>query len=166
MTNRTPRLAARGWLAPLSLGAAFMTAPGAGAGECPKDQILAQHSRIERKEDVAIRRKTLEIADLSGWRGIGDLRLRMRRLTIPPGGVIPTHSHADRPSLVYFVKGETIEHSDKCAVSIVHHAGESDMEWGDYQHWWENKTDGDAVLIGVDIVPPEFLDDPSTDEPN
>src|SRR5258708_2132774 len=104
--------AAPGWLAALSLGAAFLTAPGAGAGECPKDQILAQHSRIERKEDVAIRRKTLEIADLSGWRGIGDLRLRMRRLTIPPGGVIPTHSHADRPSLVYFVKGETIEHSE------------------------------------------------------
>jgi quercetin dioxygenase-like cupin family protein len=154
------------WLAVLVAGAAMLAVPAARADECPKDQVLAQHGPIEWKEDVGIRRKTLELADLKGWRGIGDLRLRMRRLTIPPGGVIPSHGHADRPSLVYFVKGEAIEHNDTCAVPIVHRAGESDMEWGNYVHWWENKTSSDVVLIGVDIVPPDFLDDPATDEIN
>jgi len=158
--------AARLGLAAVCTGAVMLMTLDVRADECPKDQVLTHRGHIEWKEDVGIRRKTLELADLSGWRGIGDLRLRMRRLTIPPGGVIPSHSHADRPSLVYFIKGETIEHNDKCGVPIVHRAGESDMEWGDYSHWWENKTDSDVVLIGVDIVPPEFLDDPATDEIN
>jgi quercetin dioxygenase-like cupin family protein len=157
---------ARLCLLALVAGATLLGSPGTRADECPADQILAQRGHIEWKEDVGIRRKTLELADISGWRGVGDLRLRMRRLTIPPGGVIPSHGHADRPSLVYFVKGEAIEHNDRCGAPIVHHAGESDMEWGDYVHWWENRTGSDVVLIAVDIVPPEFLDDPATEELN
>ncbi len=159
-----PRIAAR-----LALAAGFAAALLGGAAraqECPPDKVLTAHQDIGWKDDVGIRRKTLALIDLNGWRDIGDLRLRMRRLTIPPGGVIPTHEHNDRPSLVFFIKGETIEHNSKCAVPIVHRAGESDTEWGDYRHWWENKTDSDVVLIGVDIVPPDFLDDPKTDEPN
>jgi quercetin dioxygenase-like cupin family protein len=165
MRSRFPAIPPRPWLAALCVGVALLGTSAVQAAECPKDKILAEHADIGWKDDVGIRRKTLEIADLTGWRQIGDLRLRMRRLTIPPGGVIPTHEHNDRPSLVYFVTGEVIEHSSKCAVPIVHRAGESDMEWGDYRHWWENKTASDVVLIGVDIVSPDFLDDPSTDEP-
>ncbi len=152
-------------IAALCVGAVLLGATGAQADECPKDKVLAHNHDIEWKDDVGIRRKTLTIIDLTGWREIGDLRMRMRRLTIPPGGVIPTHEHTDRPSLVYFVKGEVIEHSSTCDVPIVHRAGESDTEWGPYRHWWENKTASDVVLIGVDIVPPDFLDDPKTDEP-
>jgi len=150
----------------LSLGAAMLAPSAARADECPKDKILAHNHDIDWKEDVGIRRKTLSMIDLTGWREIGDLRMRMRRLTIPPGGVIPTHEHTDRPSLVYFVKGEAIEHHSMCGVPIFHHAGEVDTEWGPYRHWWENKTQSDTVLIAVDIVPPDFLDDPKTDEPN
>ena len=154
-------------VAPLCFAVAMLGgAAGARADECPKDKVLTEHADIGWKDDVGIRRKTLALIDLNGWRGIGDLRLRMRRLTIPPGGIIPTHEHTDRPSLVFFVAGEAIEHNSKCAVPIVHHAGESDTEWGDDRHWWENKTDSDVVLIGVDIVDPGFLDDPKTDEIN
>ena len=149
----------------LCAGAALLGATASRAAECPESKVLAHNHDIDWKDDVGIRRKTLTMVDLNGWRGIGDLRLRMRRLTIPPGGVIPTHEHIDRPSLVFFVKGEVIEHSSKYDVPIVHRAGESDTEWGDYRHWWENKTASDVVLIGVDIVPPDFLDDPKTDEP-
>jgi len=165
MSSHLPSIPDRRSIAALLVGAAWLAAAGAQAAECPTDKVLAHNHEIEWKDDVGIRRKTLTVADLNGWRGIGDLRLRMRRLTIPPGGVIPTHEHIDRPSLVYFVKGEVIEHSSLCDVAIVHHAGEHDTEWGDYRHWWENKTTSDVVLIGVDIVPPDFLDDPKTDEP-
>jgi quercetin dioxygenase-like cupin family protein len=158
-----PQAPSRRWLAALAIGAALLASSGARADECPADKVVAD-SHLDWKEDVGIRRKTLQLADITGWRGIGDLRLRMRRLTIPPGGVIPSHGHADRPSLVYFIKGEAIEHNSKCAVPILHRAGETDNEWGDYTHWWENKTTTDVVLIAVDIVPPEFLDDPATEE--
>ena len=90
----------------------------------------------------------------------------MRRLTIPPGGVIPTHEHNDRPSLVYFIKGEVSSTTANAPCRSSTAPANSDTEWGDYRHWWENKTDSDVVLIGVDIVPPDFLDDPKTDEPN
>ena len=119
----------------LCIGAGLLNATVARAAECPENKVLAHHHDIDWKDDVGIRRKTLTMIDLNGWRDIGDLRLRMRRLTIPPGGVIPTHEHTDRPSLVYFVKGETIEHNSKCDVPIVHRAGEWDTEWGDYRHW-------------------------------
>ncbi len=97
-------------LAALGLGAALIAA-GAAADECPNDKVLKEHADIGWKDDVGIRRKTMALIDLNGWHEISDLRLRMRRLTIPPGGIIPTHEHNDRPSLVYFVKGEVIEHN-------------------------------------------------------
>ena len=151
--------------AALFAGAALPLAGAAGASECPADKILVAHADIGWKEDVGIRRKTLTVIDVGGWRQVPDLRFRTRRLTVPPGGVIPTHEHNDRPSIVYFIKGELIEHNSKCAVPIVHHAGEIDTEWGDFRHWWENKTGEDVVLLSTDIVPPDFLDDPKLDEP-
>ena len=166
MSPHHPSLSIRPLVFALCTGAALLGATASRAAECPEGKVLAHNHDIDWKDDVGIRRKTLTMIDLNGWRGIGDLRLRMRRLTIPPGGVIPTHEHNDRPSLVFFVKGEAVEHNSKCDVPIVFRAGEWDTEWGDYRHWWENKTDSDAVLIGVDIVPPDFLDDPKTDEPN
>ena len=48
----------------------------------------------------------------------------MRRLAIKPGGVVPWHSHDDRPALIYVVVGEITEYASNCAVPIVHKAGE------------------------------------------
>src|SRR5919197_1568462 len=99
----------RTMLAAVCTGAALLAVTTAQAVECPQDKVLHEHADIGWKDDVGIRRKTLELVDISGWRQIGDLRMRMRRLTIPPGGVIPTHEHVARPSLVSFVNGEAIE---------------------------------------------------------
>jgi uncharacterized RmlC-like cupin family protein len=38
-----------------------------------------------------------------------DRELRFRKLTIAPGGVVPWHSHADRPALIYVAEGEIHE---------------------------------------------------------
>src|SRR5579859_5698073 len=123
MTARSPA-PRRASIAVLFVGLSILGAVGARADECPKDKVLKDHADIGWKDDAGIRRHLMGIIDLTGWRNTGDLRLRMRRLTIPPGGIIPTHDHSDRPSLVYFVKGTTIEHNSKCAVPIEHHEGE------------------------------------------
>ena len=164
MVAHTRNLPLLGLLAACLL-AGPLDAGAARASECPKDKILTQDADIGWKDDVGIRRKTVGIVDLTGWRSTGDLRLRQRRLTIPPGGIIPTHEHNDRPSIVYIVNGEVIEHNSKCAVPIVHHAGDTDTEFGAFRHWWENKTKEDVVVIGTDIVDPAFLDDPAKDDP-
>lgn len=165
MRTRISPIARRHLVVALCAGAALLAATGAHASECPKDKILTEHADIGWKEDVGVRRKTLTIIDIKDWRQVPDLRFRTRRLTIPPGGVIPTHEHNDRPSIVYFIKGELVEHNSKCAVPITHRAGDIDTEWGDFRHWWENKTNEEVVLLSTDIVPPDFLDDPKLDEP-
>lgn len=164
LSNRpAPRRAAAACL--LALALALGGTGVARATDCPKDKVLTEHLDIGWKKDVGIRRKTVGLIPLKGWRNVGDLILRQRRLTIPPGGIIPTHEHWDRPSIVYILNGELIEHNSKCAVPIVHHAGDTDTEFGNFRHWWENKTDKDVIVIGTDIVEPGFLDDPAKDDP-
>ncbi len=117
-------------VAALRIGAALLGATGALAGECPKDQVLAQPREIEDEPDIGVVRETLAVAKLEGWRDVGDLYLRTRRLTIAADGIIPTHLHDDRPSIVCIVNGEPIGHSVFCAVPVTHRAGEWTPEFG------------------------------------
>ncbi len=161
MTGTIPR---RGNLA-FSMGAALAVALlGAGqahAGECPADKVLQQPRKIEEVAEKHLKRETLSVISLKGWRGVGDLLLRTRRLTIGPGGFVPTHYHNDRPSIVYIIKGEIIEHSTSCSVPIVHRAGEWTPEFGDFHgHWWENKSSSEVVLTSSDVIPPDQQDMP------
>ena len=150
-----------------ALAAALVTAFGllaspASAGECPADKVLAQPRAIEDKDDVGVEREILSMVHLKGWRGVGDLFLRTRRLTVAVGGIVPTHDHDDRPSIVYVVSGEIIEHSAFCAVPILHKAGEWTPEFGaGHKHWWENRSGVPVVLTSSDVVPPEMMEDPA-----
>jgi quercetin dioxygenase-like cupin family protein len=143
------------------VGLVIMAPTVASAGSCPPDKVLSKPRDIGDHKDVGVKRKTLAVIDLSKWRTVGDLRLRTRRLTIPVGGVVPTHEHDDRPSIVYIVKGEIIEHSTLCSVPILHKAGEWTPEFGPgHAHWWENKGKTEVVLTSSDVVPPDQLDGP------
>ena len=133
----------------------------ANAGECPADKVLKEPRKIEEVGEKLLKRETLAVIPLKGWRGVGDLLLRTRRLTIGPGGTVPTHYHNDRPSIVFIVKGEIIEHSTSCAVPILHRAGEWTPEFGDFHgHWWENKSNSEVVLTSSDVIPPDQQDAP------
>ena len=151
----------------LALAVAFATALGllaspANAGQCPADKVLVQPRAIEDKPDVGVERETLSMISLKGWRGVGDLFLRTRRLTVAVNGIVPTHEHDDRPSIVYVVSGEIIEHSAFCSVPILHRAGEWTPEFGPgHKHWWENRSNVAVVLTSSDVVPPEMMDDPA-----
>lgn len=149
-------------LAALLAAATVAIAAGpAGAGECPADQVLKEHRHLENAPDIGVERPILATVDLTGWRGQGNFLLRLRRLTVAPGGVVPTHSHDDRPSIVHIVEGELIEHNAFCAVPIVHKAGDTAVEAGSgHDHWWENKTDKTVVLFSTDVVPFEKKEEP------
>ena len=58
---------------------------GAGqalAGSCPPEKVLKNPRSIESKDSVGVTRETLSTVNLKGWRSVGDLFLRTRRLTI------------------------------------------------------------------------------------
>jgi quercetin dioxygenase-like cupin family protein len=77
--------------------------------------------------------------------------MRVRRLEIQPGGIVPWHSHAERPALIYIVSGTIVEHASNCAVPITHKAGEVARETHATSHWWQNTGTVPVVLLSFDI---------------
>ncbi|MGO9611770.1 MAG: cupin domain-containing protein [Dissulfurispiraceae bacterium] len=84
--------------------------------------------------------------EISGMQG---RQLRLRMLTIEPGGVLGVHSHKDRPGAAYVLKGTIIEHRGDVAKE--YGAGQTWAEDGNVIHWLENKGISPAVLIVTDI---------------
>lgn len=141
-------------LSAIALSAALVPATAAYAGACPEDQVLAEPRDVEAMPSVGVERELLSAVDLTGWHDLGNFLLRTRRLTIAAGGIVPTHSHDDRPSIVYVLNGELIEHNALCGVPIRHRAGEWAAESGPHHtHWWENPTDEAVVVLSSDVVP-------------
>ena len=124
----------------------------AQAGECPagkmKDNALTTGEMMPKKvtDDVL---SSIDLAPKGdAFKGES---LRLRKLVIQPGGVVPWHSHADRPALIYVVSGEIYEHASNCAVPILHKAGEVARETHATAHWWKNDGKVPVVLLSFDI---------------
>ncbi len=79
--------------------------------------------------------------------------LRLRRLVVQPGGVVPWHSHGDRPAIIYVQSGQMTEYASTCSVPIVHKAGDSTPELHSTSHWWKNTGHVTAVLLSADLFP-------------
>jgi len=78
--------------------------------------------------------------------------LRMRKVTLLPGGAIPLHSHTDRPAIVYVLEGNVREHYPADKTPIVYGAGDARTEQAGVDHWIENIGDVPVVGVVVDIV--------------
>ena len=88
-----------------------------------------------------------------GKQGLDDYaqrQIRMRQITIEPGGVAGFHSHKDRPALTYVMKGTLTEHR-KGGPDRTYKAGEVITEGTDVDHWAENTGTEPATLISVDL---------------
>jgi len=134
-------------------GAMSMVA-AANAGECPADKVVADGKGQQDKGMAAkdVTDMVLASVDLSKEMvALNDHQFRMRQLEIKPGGIVPWHSHADRPALIYVVQGEITEYASTCAVPIVHKAGDVSVDAG-RSHWWKNTGKKAVVLISADIL--------------
>ena len=83
--------------------------------------------------------------------GMAGRQLRMRMVTIEPGGVFgPIHDHMGRPGIVYILHGTKTDHRDGIATDYGPGAG-----WAvdrNTNHWLKNRRAIPAVEISVDIV--------------
>lgn len=78
-------------------------------------------------------------------------QLRMRMVTIEPGGVFgPIHDHVGRPGMVYVLQGTITDHRD--GVATDYGQGLGWPEDRNTTHWLENRGATPAVEISVDIV--------------
>jgi quercetin dioxygenase-like cupin family protein len=125
----------------------------AQAGECPADQIAANALAGAPTTPVGVTDTELASIDLAQESvHLDQRRLRLRHMTIAPGGIVPLHSHEDRPALIRVDSGEILENNSKCAVPILHKAGDIAREHLGTKHWWKNTGSQPVELTIADIV--------------
>jgi quercetin dioxygenase-like cupin family protein len=139
-----------------------IAATAASAGECPTDKRVAdgqgQKPSTAAAKDVAdVVRATTDLAKEPV--GVNGRQFRLRQLDIKSGGIVPWHSHDNRPAMIYIVSGEVTEYASNCAVPIVHRAGDVAPEKKGTSHWWQNTGNTAAVLISVDLFPVDNVKD-------
>ena len=132
---------------------ACLVASAAFADGCPADQKKANARGPVDFKPVGVTDTVIASIDVSKAPfDIKDRNFRMRKLTIEPMGIVPWHSHADRPAIIYIVEGEVVEYASNCAVPIVHKAGDVVAETPEVSHWWKNLGDKTVVLLSADLL--------------
>ena len=107
-------------------GVLFAAPMAASAGECPANQVVAdgqgQKTAPTKPKDVTD--NVLTRIDLVNEPVmLKDHALRLRRLVVKPGGIVPWHTHTDRPAIIYIISGTITEYRSTCKTPIVHKAG-------------------------------------------
>ena len=134
-------------------GSAFVVMSSALAGECPAGMMKPNAREMVTFGPKGVTDTTLGAIDLAKEPAqIKDRQLRFRKLTIEPGGIVPWHSHGDRPAIIYVAEGEIIEYASNCAAPILHKAGDIRPETNPTSHWWKNTGKQIVILLSADIL--------------
>jgi quercetin dioxygenase-like cupin family protein len=157
--STTARVTLRRTALVAAFSALSFVATVAVAGECPADKRVpdgqGQKPGATAPKDVTdVVRATTDLSrEPLALKG----RLfRLRELQMKPGGIVPWHSHNERPAMIYVVSGDVVEYASSFAVPIAHHAGDVAPEKNGTSHWWKNTGNSTAVLISVDLFPNEM----------
>ena len=135
------------------IAGSFAAATAVSAGECPAGKMKPGVREMVDYKPVGVTDVTLGAIDLEKQPAhLKDRELRFRKLTIEPGGIVPWHSHDDRPALIFVQEGEIYEYASNCAVPILHKTGEIRAETKGTAHWWENKGSKTVILYVGDIL--------------
>jgi len=103
-------------------------------------------------ETKGVKVELLSVMDLGAEiDGMAGRQLRMRRVTIDPGGVFgPVHDHVDRPGMVFILQGTITDH--RSGIATEYGPGVGWPEDRNTVHWLENRGSTPAVEISFDIV--------------
>ena len=145
MFNLTKTSVAAGIIALAAIGGATP----AMAGQCPTAGTNALANAPTMPKDVTD--TVIGAVDLGSEINVGGRQLRTRRLVVQPGGIVPIHSHKDRPALIVTVSGSITEHRSDCSTPVEHHAGDISREADGISHYWINHGNEPAVLLSSDV---------------
>ena len=81
-------------------------------------------------------------------------KLRVRRVTIEPGGATKLHNHVGRPEVTVVLQGAYILHQEG-SPDVTRNTGVSGGSGNNTRvgHWAENRGTVPVVFVAVDIVP-------------
>jgi quercetin dioxygenase-like cupin family protein len=152
-TNSRAGMARRTLAFTTILAGALLAVSSAFAGGCPAGKMSADVRAPETTKAKDVTDTVLSTVDLSKEMvKLEHRHMRLRKLVIQPDGVVPWHSHGDRPAIIYIISGTIIEYASNCSVGIVHTAGDSTPEFNGVSHWWRNEGKVPVVLISADIA--------------
>jgi len=135
-----------------AMAGSMVVASAAAAGECPADKMKPNVRAMVDTKAAGVTDVTLGFIDLGKQPAhIEGRELRFRKLTIEPGGIVPWHSHDDRPALIFVQQGEIVEYASNCEVPITHKAGEIRPEVFGTSHWWKNLGKETVILYVGDV---------------
>ena len=140
-------------LAGITAGSTLVGVSAALAGSCPNDKMKADARQPVSHAGKGVTDTVLAAIDLEKEpANIKERQLRFRKLTIEPGGIVPWHSHGDRPAIIYIAEGEIVEYASNCSVPIVHKAGDIRPETSGTSHWWQNLGSKTVILFVGDVL--------------
>ena len=119
-----------------------------GLGLCAS--AFAQHPPTENKGVTVKSTVMMELGpEIEGMAG---RQLRMRTITLDPGGVFAIHNHKDRPALEIVSEGTVSEFRGDTKREVV--KGESVISDRNTTHWWRNDGATPVVFTVVDVFNP------------
>jgi quercetin dioxygenase-like cupin family protein len=126
------------------------TRPAAVGPRHGEDSTLSNEQVPPEAEGVVV--ELLASVDLGPEiHGMEGRQLRMRMVTIEPGGVFgPVHDHKGRPGTVYVLQGTITDHRE--GIATEYGPGVGWPEDRNTVHWLENRGTVPAVEISVDVV--------------
>ena len=135
--------------AAIAVAAVSSFATPAIAGQCPTAGTMDLANAPMMPKGVTD--MVIASVDLGPEIGVDGRQLRTRRLVVQPGGIVPLHSHKDRPALIYTLSGSITEYSTACGAPIEHKAGDISREADGLSHYWVNHGKIPAVLLSSDV---------------
>ena len=135
--------------AAIAVAAASSFATPAIAGQCATPGTNPLTNAPTMPKDVTD--TVIGSINLDSEIGVDGRQLRTRRLVVQPGGIVPLHSHKDRPALIYTLSGSITEYSSACSAPIEHKAGDISREADGLSHYWVNHGKVPTVLLSSDV---------------
>jgi quercetin dioxygenase-like cupin family protein len=152
------------WLAPAALLAACVSIDveegalhdgtvaaleGARVRECPADRTQANARNEGFGQSSGVQSVDVALTPLAHD---ATRALRLRRLTVQPGGVIAWHDHTAVQGYAVLVSGEMVELRNTCLDPMTYRAGDVAREDAQTAHSWRNESDEAAVILVSHVI--------------
>lgn len=129
--------------------AALMAINNARVLECPAARTQANAHTSGEAANVGVVGETIGVIPLAS----DPTRVvRLRRLTIAPGGAIVWHDHSTVQGMALMVSGEMVETRNTCLDRMTYRAGDVAREDAATAHSWRNETDKPAVVLTAHVL--------------
>jgi quercetin dioxygenase-like cupin family protein len=148
----------------LALATALLPNAGLASGATPalkqaQPAVVPAHEYLDSPSRSTVTQGVLAVKRLGGeplgkdFIALKGRELRLRELTIAPGGTIALHQHDQRPGAAYILEGKMTELRGPGFAPRVLGPGEVAYEGSGVAHWWRNDGIKPARALVVDIVP-------------